>query len=303
MLFSVQEISCGGKYMLSPTTCNMRGNQSPQPEVSEGLNTEALTCIIERLESEIVDGSWINNSYEKTDLEIMPFLVAQANKKYPELNLKFVMSVHELVSSIKETRMEGVESARFIVNMGSLGTHMSAVDFRVMDGKTSVILFEPATCSAFGPALLALRAKAAIEREQLSDCYFAMVELDIQRSSSECGIFSLALAKKLHLEFMNLVKIHEDNICERLCGEEPFLPSDKADRYLPVSFYKHTQGVQRLNEYVKTNPAAESSIVNKKNETLYERFNNNAVMLNDKKLSISPHKKRIAEYNSVLKSQ
>ncbi len=35
---------------------------------------------------------------------------------------------------------------------------------------------------------------------------------------------------------MNLVKIHEDNICERLCGEEPFLPSDKADRYLPVSF-------------------------------------------------------------------
>ncbi|MEA5720460.1 YopJ family acetyltransferase, partial [Salmonella enterica subsp. enterica serovar Virginia] len=42
-----------------------------------------------------------------TDLEMMPFLVAQANKKYPELNLKFVMSVHELVSSIKETRMEG----------------------------------------------------------------------------------------------------------------------------------------------------------------------------------------------------
>ncbi|EHL48111.1 pathogenicity island membrane protein, partial [Salmonella enterica subsp. enterica serovar Montevideo str. ATCC BAA710] len=40
---------------------------------------------------------------------MMPFLVAQANKKYPELNLKFVMSVHELVSSIKETRMEGVE--------------------------------------------------------------------------------------------------------------------------------------------------------------------------------------------------
>ncbi|TMV32884.1 type III secretion system YopJ family effector AvrA, partial [Salmonella enterica subsp. enterica serovar Kentucky] len=224
-----------------------------------------------------------------------------ANKKYPELNLKFVMSVHELVSSIKETRMEGVESARFLVNMGSSGIHISVVDFRVMDGKTSVILFEPAACSAFGPALLALRTKAALEREQLPDCYFAMVELDIQRSSSECGIFSLALAKKLQLEFMNLVKIHEDNICERLCGEEPFLPSDKADRYLPVSFYKHTQGVQRLNEYVEANPAAGSSIVNKKNETLYERFDNNAVMLNDKKLSISAHKKRIAEYKSLLK--
>ncbi|ECT1019953.1 effector protein YopJ, partial [Salmonella enterica] len=29
---------------------------------------------------------------------------------------------------------------------------------------------------------------------------------------------------------------------------------------------------------------------------------NNAVMLNDKKLSISSHKKRIAEYKSLLKS-
>lgn len=95
--------------------------------------------------------------------------------------------------------MEGVESARFLVNMGSSGIHISVVDFRVMDGKTSVILFEPAACSAFGPALLALRTKAVLEREQLPDCYFAMVELDIQRSSSECGIFSLALAKKLRL--------------------------------------------------------------------------------------------------------
>ncbi|EMY3716864.1 type III secretion system YopJ family effector AvrA [Salmonella enterica] len=301
MIFSVQELSCGGKSTLSPTARNMGASLSPQPDVSGELNTEALTCIVERLESEIIDGSWIHISYEETDLEMMPFLVAQANKKYPELNLKFVMSVHELVSSIKETRMEGVESARFLVNMGSSGIHISVVDFRVMDGKTSVILFEPAACSAFGPALLALRTKAALEREQLPDCYFAMVELDIQRSSSECGIFSLALAKKLHLEFMNLVKIHEDNICERLCGEEPFLPSDKADRYLPVSFYKHTQGVQRLNEYVEANPAAGSSIVNKKNETLYERFDNNAVMLNDKKLSISAHKKRIAEYKSLLK--
>ncbi len=37
------------------------------------------------------------------------------------------------------------------------------------------------------------------------------------------SIFSPALRQKiLHLEFMNLVKIHEDNICERLRGEEPF---------------------------------------------------------------------------------
>ncbi|EAM7070334.1 YopJ family type III secretion system effector serine/threonine acetyltransferase [Salmonella enterica] len=288
--------------MLSPTTRDMGRNPSPQPEASAELNTEALTGIIERLENESINGSWINASYEAIDLEIMPFLVEQANKKYPALNLKFFISPHELVSAIKEARMEGAESARFIVNMGDSGIHFSAVDFRVMAGKTSVILFEPAAYGAIGPALLALRTKAAIEREQLSNCYFAMVELDIQRSSSECGIFSLALAKKLHLESENLADIHADNINERLCGEDYFLSYDKADRYLPVSFYKHTQGIHRLNEYVKANPEAESSIVNKKNETLYKRFDNNTVMLDDRKLSISSHRKRITEYKSLLKS-
>lgn len=75
MIFSVQELSCGGKSMLSPTARNMGASLSPQPDVSGELNTEALTCIVERLESEIIDGSWIHISYEETDLEMMPFLV------------------------------------------------------------------------------------------------------------------------------------------------------------------------------------------------------------------------------------
>lgn len=64
----------------------------------------------------------MNASYEETDLRVMPLLVAQANKKYPALNLEFVMSTPELVSAIKEARMGGSESARFIVNLGSGGS-------------------------------------------------------------------------------------------------------------------------------------------------------------------------------------
>ncbi len=45
---------------------------------------------------------------------------------------------------------------------------------------------------------------------------------------------------------MNLVKIHEDTICARVV-KNLFSPSaDKADRYLPVSFTKHTQGVTTI---------------------------------------------------------
>ncbi len=68
----------------------------------------------------------------------------------------------------------------------------------------------------------------------------------VERTFNEALLNVVFLARrspqKLQLEFMNLVKIHEDNICERLRGEEPFLPSDKADRYLPRGeFYKHTK--------------------------------------------------------------
>lgn len=80
------------------------------------------------------------------------------------------------------------------------GGHYSVIDYKCISGKISLILFEPANFNSMGPTMLALRLKIAIQRSQLPDCYLSMVELDIQRSSSECGIFSLALAKKLYIE-------------------------------------------------------------------------------------------------------
>ncbi|WP_273760597.1 YopJ family acetyltransferase [Bartonella sp. ML70XJBT.G] len=35
--------------------------------------------------------------------------------------------------------------------------------------------------------MLGLRTEQAIQDCQLPDCHFSMVEMDIQRSSSECG--------------------------------------------------------------------------------------------------------------------
>ncbi|WP_458258920.1 YopJ family acetyltransferase, partial [Yersinia enterocolitica] len=39
-----------------------------------------------------------------------------------------------------------------------------------------------------------------------------------------------------------------------LSDSENPLPHNKLDPYLPVTFYKHTQGKKRLNEYLNTNP-------------------------------------------------
>ncbi|GAA5110501.1 YopJ/AvrA family T3SS effector serine/threonine acetyltransferase [Bartonella jaculi] len=261
---------------------------------------EKLQDIITGLEKDIADGSWIKKDYAHIDLKLMPALIEQANLKYPRLDLKFATSSEELCLSIKEAIDNGVQSCRHIVNMKEKGMHFAVIDHRTIENKTSLIFFESATLKSMNPAMLALRTQMSI-KSQLPDCRFSIVEMDIQRSSSECGIFSLALAKKLHTEAGKLTRMHKDNIDGVLCQSDAPLPSDKLDAYLPVSFFKHTQSRRRLEQYVKSHPGAENEKVNKKDKTLAERFDKNLVTTEEEKtVSVSAHRKRVKEYKSLL---
>ncbi|MCZ2158726.1 YopJ/AvrA family T3SS effector serine/threonine acetyltransferase [Bartonella sp. 220] len=261
---------------------------------------EKLQEIIAELESDIADGKWFKGGhhYAETDLKLMPALIDQANRKYQGLNLKLVTTSQDLSQSIKEAIKNGISSSRLIVNTTDRGVHSVVIDHRTIEGKTSLIAFEPATLNSEIPLLLAVRIHLTVQRE-LPECHFSKVEMDIQRSTSECGIFSLALAKKLHIETEKLTRMHKDNIDGVLCKTNTTLPPDKVDPYLPASFYKHTQGSRRLEEYVKTNPEAENEKVNKKGETLTERFEKNLVTKEGKKVSVSLHRKRVTEYKAL----
>ncbi|MCZ2158727.1 YopJ/AvrA family T3SS effector serine/threonine acetyltransferase [Bartonella sp. 220] len=262
---------------------------------------EELQNIITRLESDIISGYWMKAYYADTDLRLMPALVEQANKKYPEMNLQLAMTPESLTTLIKQTIDKGNQSSRFITNTGGSKIHFTVIDHHTIDGKTSLILFEPTTCEKMPAARLTLRIQTAVSDAQLPDCHFSIVEMDIQRSSSECGIFSLALAKKLHIESAKLARMHKDNISGVLCESNTPLPSQKLDTYLPANFYKHTQGRRRLREYIKSNPEAENEKVNKKGETLTKRFERNLMTTEKgKKVSVSPHIKRVTEYKSLM---
>uniref|UniRef100_UPI0035CFC3AD YopJ family acetyltransferase n=1 Tax=Bartonella sp. AP58NXGY TaxID=3243498 RepID=UPI0035CFC3AD len=50
------------------------------------FNRAELKDIIAGLEQHNADGSWIKNYYDILDLYMMPALVDQANRKYPEMN-------------------------------------------------------------------------------------------------------------------------------------------------------------------------------------------------------------------------
>ncbi|WP_455481311.1 YopJ/AvrA family T3SS effector serine/threonine acetyltransferase [Bartonella sp. B12(2025)] len=270
-------------------------------EEDREFSPEKLKDIIANLEKDIASGGWIYTSYARIDLKMMPTLVGQANKKYPGINLQLTNGSDHLTFLMKKAIDYKVQSSRFIIHSEDVGAHFAVIDHRALGNKNSFIFFEPTKFDSEVQETLRMETLMAVKSRGLPNCHFSMVEMDIQRSMSECGIFSLALAKKLYTESDRLKKMHEDNVKGVLCEPGIPLPCDKLDKYLPVTLYKHTQGRIRLEKYVESNPSAISEKVNKKDETIIERYDKNLVTTEENKtVSVSSHRKRIREYKSVL---
>ncbi|WP_142416073.1 YopJ/AvrA family T3SS effector serine/threonine acetyltransferase [Bartonella massiliensis] len=272
---------------------------APQEEENIALHSKELRAIIAGLEDDLITGRWFFADYKDTDIRLFPALVEQANRKYPGMNLKLALTAEDFTTALKETVESKAQSSRFIVNMGS-NIHFAAIDYKTIDDKISLIMFEPTTFNNISAGRLGIKINQTLQYLQLPPYSFAMAEMDIQRSSSECGIFSLALAKKLHLESDKLARLHQDNVKGVLCAPDTPLPAEKLDPYLPARLYKHAQGRKRLEQYLKANPEAALEKVNKKQETLMERFEKNLHVKEEKTVSVSPHRKRITEYKSLM---
>ncbi|CBI75931.1 Effector protein yopJ (Virulence factor yopJ) [Bartonella clarridgeiae 73] len=271
------------------------------PNTEDSFSNASLENIITDLENDIANNYWHNRVYAERDFKMMPALVKQANDKYPEMNLKLIKEPIDFVSSFKKTIKKGIQSSRYIVSAGGdYQSHFGVVDHQTLNNKISLILFEPARFDLTKPAILGAKMQIIMET-RLSHCYFSMAEMDIQRSISECGIFSLAIAKKLYRQSDKLEKLHIDNIKGDQWDRGIHLSYNLLDKYLPVSFYKHTQGMRRIKEYIEKNPGSEDEIVNKKNQTIVERFEENLVILPSKSISVSIHKKRVSEYKSLMR--
>ncbi len=261
---------------------------------------EKLKDIIVGLENDIANGAWIRTDYAEMDFEFMPVLIERANRKYLGLNLKLALTPHEFIRLVKKDIENGICASRFILSIKCGGIHFAVVDHRTIEEKTSLIFFEPTTLKSMQTEMLAIRTQATVKCYLLSDCFLSIAAMGIQHSFSECGTFSLALAKKLHTEANSLTKMHEDNVNGVLRELGTPLQSEQLDRYLPPTFYKHLQGRKRFRKYVKSNPEAEHKKVNKRGETLAERFEKNLVTVEGKAISVSAHRKRIREYKSLM---
>lgn len=264
-------------------------------------STGKLKDVIKRLENDITDGSWSKKTYAEMDITMMPLMVERANKKYPNMNLYFLNDSSNIVDLIERNISQGKCFFRCVTNMGEDGIHCALIDCKIINNEISMILFDSSSKICSGANLLGIRLMLALERHLKHKYFFVMFEMDIQRSISECGIFSLALAKKVHCESDNIRKIHQDNYAGKFSDALGFINYNEVDKYLPPSLLKHVQSITRLNKYMDIHPEYKIDAVNKKGENVIERFFKNLVSVNNKQMSISLHKKRISEYGALLR--
>ncbi|MFJ5320047.1 YopJ family acetyltransferase [Pectobacterium parvum] len=221
--------------------------------------------MINDLEEDLRNGTWKDKKYSSIDLDLMPYLVKQANDKNKDLNLSLVNNPIDLPDAIKNKLNHCVDSSRFIIIGGKGGVHFSVVDCRKINDKIYLVLFESYNFNHSGVEFSMRRVvEEIIFQQESSDWHFSIMDMDIQRSRSECGIFSLAIAKKLHKDNEKLLKMHTENISGLTPDNGRFLSPTEVDRYLPVSCYKHTQSRIRLDLYLSKNKEAKNAIVNKK---------------------------------------
>lgn len=109
------------------------------------------------------------------------------------MNLRFADTPQTLTVLIKQSVFPEEMNSRYIINAGENCIHVAIIRYEIINEKIYVILFEPVTYHNDVPAIL---ARLAIQCEHIPNCCFSAAEMDIQHSHSECGIFSLILAKK-----------------------------------------------------------------------------------------------------------
>lgn len=257
-----------------------------------GLTLSDLGNYIAELETHIETKTQPKGS-SPTDLLLMDDLVAFENKINPGINAHYVDDawnfgerLHQLLARAAH---EGAAdfSARLVVNIGPVvfflsdhqfytktnKVHFCAFDVRMIGNQLSIIAMEPADYSV-GDAITWLKAKVSHSlRRHLPNAKAAFIALRTQCSTDECGIFSLSFIRKSFSEKSALDDLHRKNITGDLeSADQAFL-----ENQFPPAFMKHTHSFNRLQFYLGHQPRFQQTEINRKQQTLEERFQSHLV--------------------------
>ncbi|QZN97630.1 YopJ family acetyltransferase [Symbiopectobacterium purcellii] len=263
------------------------------------LSIHMLGEYIDKIETSLNNNTWMDLQLAITDRKVMPHLVALANKRNPALNLVYIDSPYDLPAHLMSLSPNDYHPNKYIICTGDDKMHTGMLDARFIDNKLSMILFEPTSLNFTAPALLALRINSALEQDMPGVKKPFALQVDIQRSDYECGIFSLALAKKTHKNDECVLKLHHEIAAKKF--EKVTLAECKSitDKFLPVICYKHTQGLKRLSEYLEAKPESIHHQISGKHKQIMNHIKASYTHIDGKLISKSIHLKRLTEYKAL----
>ena len=252
------------------------------------INTERLESYIGKIDESLGKTQISSRLSSATDLHFMPSLIQMVNTKKKGINAHFANDPNEFVEIVNNLIENQILNAKIIVNLEFSRIHFIAFDVCIKEGNISLIGFESATLVSLGASMLAFQCHVLLSK--IPKLVLAIIEMDLQRSNGECGIFSLAMIKTMHKEQKQMEILHERNIKKDLpITMGIIIPIDNANKLLPPSFMKHSQSMRRLKRYLKAYDGAEHTVINKKGETLLVRQQRffGQIQVNEKTISQS----------------
>ncbi|AEV38694.1 Effector protein YopJ (Virulence factor YopJ) [Pseudovibrio sp. FO-BEG1] len=290
-------------------------NQKPIREFAAGQARDKayIEEYYQALEEALENDEPLTEELSFGDIAHFGLLVDMANEKEPGLNVKLCADPDAMGEEVEQMQKSGEENGRFIVNRGGDGMHFAAFDYLVVDGKPSIVGIEPAIMDpvkGISGHVLAAKAARAFKKRGI-DVKMTIIEADMQRSPTDCNIFSLSLVKKMLKDKEEVAKIHAQNTNGELPSQPiegqdsdsfSYIKHTDSDRYLTPSMMKHAHSPNRMRTYLKNHEGAAEAKVNKKDETLQQRMARHIIERKPvpRPFSNSIEHKRKTEYGNFL---
>lgn len=238
--------------------------------------------------------------------EFAPALVALENLKKPDLHLQYCDNTTEFRDAIKDCIEKKTPNARFLVRYEAeenRGVHVAYFDYQLRNDVPSVLQLDSAAYSNRQPGFMLFTAKSALESLD-PKLQFAGLEVNIQKSNTECPIFALNTAKQMYKNPTGLDHIHELNCKGVLVGKRSVEVPDAqtqhhVDETAPPDSVKQSQGKVR-NDYLDAEPAPVKLVKRRSAENPFVKpYRNVDELLPPTLLKHSQSKTRNSDYFSL----
>ncbi|MGY4403549.1 YopJ family acetyltransferase [Bradyrhizobium sp. USDA 3315] len=253
------------------------------------------------------------------DIDNIDRLANSYDRRYPELNLKYMDSPAKFLEALADRSSDG--AWRAVVRLADGEKHHFAADVRTRAGAApTVIVLEPANFYNFMTPYFRLRRESL---HQLgTEPKWAFIGVGAQKSLADCVIFDMQFALAAYQKSSTFDDWHDNlyrhgTIADEGDRSSDYMPSPDAmleyaeiklfhgERFLPALFYKHSHSSGVIDEVASYQPGIKekdlsTSRRDPKTESLTERLQAFAVQRDSRQYSASIETSRATKIRTAL---